>query len=450
MAKSLILGKRRIGRGKSINMDPAPPLCLGLTGPFGSGCTTIMKEILDKSPFLFKGFSLSDPVREAWKANNAGKSLEDARRSELQDIGNELRRKSNDSAFLAKRAVEKASCAASKEDSLVFDSIRNAAEVEYLRMAYPNFYLIGVCCSEKPRWERVKKEYESPHKLQHSDFKIDEQRDQNEEGIPFGQQVGLCMYEADVLISNEPKSMLGLTGSVNVLREKLIEHVRVFRGTPRTPTEPEMFMSIAHNASLMSSCIKRQVGAVLIDQRGLVVGVGWNANPKPLESCIKEFGVCYRTMRIEEQLTELKNCPFCGSEFKAPLRDPYTCPNSACHRDIYREYVRDRAMSKCTALHAEEMAILNAGRSSLEGCTIYTTTFPCFTCAQKILYAGIKRIVYVESYPDMDSVALFDKVKETHDLRVNKFEGVKARAYHRLFGSWRKIKEDEILRKRRE
>jgi deoxycytidylate deaminase len=107
-------------------------------------------------------------------------------------------------------------------------------------------------------------------------------------------------------------------------------------------------------------------------------------------------------------------------------------------------------MSKCTALHAEEMAILNAGRSSLEGCTIYTTTFPCFTCAQKILYAGIKRIAYVESYPDMDSVALFDKVKETHDLRVSKFEGVKARAYHRLFGSWRKIKEDEILRKRRE
>jgi len=107
-------------------------------------------------------------------------------------------------------------------------------------------------------------------------------------------------------------------------------------------------------------------------------------------------------------------------------------------------------MSKCTALHAEEMAILNAGRSSLEGCTIYTTTFPCFTCAQKILYAGIKRIVYVESYPDMDSVALFEKAKEAHGLTLTKFEGVKARAYHRLFGSWRKSMEDRVLQRRRE
>jgi len=420
------------------------PLYLGLTGPFGSGCTTIRKEILEKSPFNFKAFSLSDLVKDAWVEKNK-KPIEEAKRSDLQDMGNELRREHNDSAFLAKTMVEEAKHEVGKEDSLVFDSIRNSAEVEHLRTAYPSFYLVGVCCSEKPRWDRIKTDYER-HGLPYTAFKVDEQRDQNEEGIPFGQQVGLCMYEADVLILNEPKHMLSRSAAINALRGQLTEHIEVFQGKLRPPTEPEMYMSIAHNASLMSLCIKRQVGAIVVDQRGLVVGVGWNANPEPLGACIKEFGDCYRAMRIDEQLGELSHCPLCGKEFLTPLGSSHKCPS--CGKDVYREYVRDRAMSRCTALHAEEMAILNAGKSSLLGHTIYTTTFPCFTCAQKILYSGIRRIVYVESYPDIDSVALFEKAKEMHGLTLTKFEGVKARAYHRLFGSWRRLIEDEVRARR--
>jgi deoxycytidylate deaminase len=110
--------------------------------------------------------------------------------------------------------------------------------------------------------------------------------------------------------------------------------------------------------------------------------------------------------------------------------------------------IRDRAMSKCTALHAEETAILNSAGRTLEDCTLYTTTFPCFTCAQKIVFAGIKKIVYVESYPDLDSIKLFDKVKDISGLRLIKFEGIKARAYHRAFGPWRKRMEDEVTMKR--
>lgn len=121
---------------------------MGLTGPFGSGCTTIRK-ILEQEPFLFKGFSLSDPVRDTWKERNPGKSPEVSKRRELQDIGNELRQRNDDSAYCAKKAAEKARQTTTEKDSLVFDSIRNAAEVEYLRTTYPNFYLIGVCCSEK-------------------------------------------------------------------------------------------------------------------------------------------------------------------------------------------------------------------------------------------------------------------------------------------------------------
>ena len=95
---------------------------------------------------------------------------------------------------------------------------------------------------------------------------------------------------------------------------------------------------------------------------------------------------------------------------------------------------------KRTALHAEEKAILTAGSRNIEGCTIYTTTFPCFTCSQKIVFSKIKNVVYVEPYPDQDSIAL---LKEA-DIKVNKFEGVKAKAYFRVFGPWQRKKEEQI------
>jgi deoxycytidylate deaminase len=110
----------------------------------------------------------------------------------------------------------------------------------------------------------------------------------------------------------------------------------------------------------------------------------------------------------------------------------------------------DRAMSLCTALHAEEMAILNASGRNLKGCLMYTTTFPCFTCAQKIVNVGIGKVVYVESYPDLHSVQLFDKLKDTEQrVTTTKFEGIKARAYDRLFGHWRQVTEDQITIKKR-
>jgi deoxycytidylate deaminase len=421
------------------------PLILGLTGPFGSGCTTIMEQVLEKE-YGFKGFSLSNFVKQTWLERSAEKDIKKAPRRQLQDIGNELRQKNND-AVLAERIVKIAKEKTSpEEDSIVFDSIRNVAEVDYLRRTYPDFYLIGVCCSESNRWDRVRSDYDSLG-LQFNDFKAEEERDHNEEGTSSGQQVALCMYEADVLVVNDNLPMVNQTAAVHTLKEKLGDYIQVFKGNLRLPTELESYMSIAYDASLMSRCHKRQVGAVLVDPSVAVLSIGWNANPKPMKSCIDEFGDCYRILRVEEQLKDMKSCPLCTKPFDKELNYPYTCPH--CGRDVYRELFRDRALSKCTALHAEEMAILNAGQRSLAGSTLYTTTFPCFTCAQKIIYAGIKQIIYVESYPDLDSVALFAKLEKSDGIKLHKFEGIKARAYHRLFGSWRKAAEDQIDQRKR-
>lgn len=417
------------------------PIYLGLTGPFGSGCTAIAKEILAKDPYLMKVCSLSDPIKKTWANQNPGQT---AKRAQLQHLGDEMRRSASDSALLAKQIVQEAQ--EFQDSSIVFDSIRNVAEVDYLRRTFPDFYLIGVCCSEETRWNRVKSDYDKLGLLS-KDFLADEARDHNEEGDSFGQQVGLCMYDADLLLVNDNLPMQNsVAAAIYPLAEKLDGYINLFKGRLRSPFDLEFYMSMAYDASLMSRCHKRQVGAVAVDPSGAVISVGWNANPKPMRSCIEEFGDCYRILRIDQDLQNMKSCQVCHASFEG-LHYPYTCPN--CGIDLYKETYKDRALSKCTALHAEEMAILNLGQRALANCTLYTTTFPCFTCAQKIVYSGIKQVVYVESYPDSDSVDFFDRIKSKYDVKLVKFEGIKARAYHRMFSSWRKLAEENIVKKKK-
>jgi dCMP deaminase len=62
-------------------------------------------------------------------------------------------------------------------------------------------------------------------------------------------------------------------------------------------------------------------------------------------------------------------------------------------------------------LHAEANAITKLARStnSAEGSTLYVTLSPCFDCAKLIIQAGIKRIVYSETYRITDSFKLFNE-----------------------------------------
>jgi len=421
-------------------------LVIGVTGSFGSGCSTLT-EVLHKD-FRFKTYSLSDIVKEEWSNQNGGKSWKKAKRQQLQDAGNELRRRSKNSAILAIRTVEEKVKDQGQNIDLAFDSIRNPAEIEYFRKQYPGFFLIAVDCVESDRWERVRKSYEK-FGQKYEDFKRDDERDKNEDGVIFGQQVALCVDDADVLIRNDNSPMrTSETAYKKVLQGKLTDPINLFRGELRPPSPEESFMGIAYGASLMSQCFKRQVGAVILDERGAVVSIGYNENPAPLKPCSKQFGDCYREIYIENEMQGIKKCPECDKRLRG-LPYPYKCPY--CGENLYKKYVRDRALSKCTALHAEEKAIISAGSRNLRRCTLFVTTFPCFTCAQKILDVGIKTIYYVESYPDLDSINLLQSATYpdgTKAVSLQQFEGVKAKAYFKLFGTWRRDEERKMLERR--
>ena len=430
-------------------MNPGNRIVIGLTGSFGSGCSTLRDGLVDTG---FRPITLSKVVHDIWEQQNPSKSPESKTRQELQSIGNELRKEKGNS-YLADIALKEVAFPKVKEDKLVFDSIRHTEEVEVFRRSFHNFILITVISSLDERWARLGGQYES-QKMTRRDFLEDEERDSNED-IPNGQQVRLCVDNADIAIRNYKPLRVEHTRK-DELRKKAEPLIALVTGENTRPPSPEEYMmAVAYTHALSSMCYKRQVGAVIQDENGIVLGVGCNNNPSPLDPCHLQWGECYRDIYKRDLFEDLKKnarCPKCGLPLNGNLTTDYKCKGKDCGFDVDKYYVRDRALSRCSALHAEESAIINAGGKNLKGCTMYTTTFPCFLCVQKIIGSGIKRVVYCEPYPDPDAAGLIRDVNEKlgpQAIQVYPFEGIKARAYFRVFGGWRREQEKIIDEKRR-
>lgn len=114
-----------------------------------------------------------------------------------------------------------------------------------------------------------------------------------------------------------------------------------------------MYMRIANAVSASGTCGRAQVGAVLV-KNSCVIGTGYNGSAKGDGHCddmghIMESGHCIRTV------------------------------------------------------HAEENAILNAAKNgvSTQGATMFSTHRPCYRCCQRLINAGISRVIYEREYGDM-------------------------------------------------
>jgi len=146
----------------------------------------------------------------------------------------------------------------------------------------------------------------------------------------------------------------------------------------KRPSWDEYFMEAAKLASTRSTCMRRSVGAVIVQDRR-IVATGYNGAPKGIAHC-EERGGC--------------------------LRQKLGVPSGERHE-------------LCMALHAEQNAIIQAATTgqNIDGATIYVTHQPCAICAKMIINAGIKRVVYKNGYPDEFSMQLFDEAK----VKVEKY-----------------------------
>ncbi|RKP31495.1 hypothetical protein METBISCDRAFT_13969 [Metschnikowia bicuspidata] len=166
----------------------------------------------------------------------------------------------------------------------------------------------------------------------------------------------LVINMADVKVVNTSASLKSLYVKLSELDLTNPERLR--------PTWDAYFMRLADLAALRSNCMKRRVGCVVVrDNR--VVATGYNGTPRHLTNCNE--GGCARCNQ--------------GNGSGA-------------------------ALSTCLCLHAEENALLEAGRDRIAGdrSILYCNTCPCLTCSIKIVQSGIKQVVYAQSY-SMDEQA---------------------------------------------
>jgi len=445
-----------LGMGESKMSVKDSLVIIGLTGPFGSGCSTIAKILSDKIEYRkgkdrkygFEYIKISDILeREAAKRKiNIKKMASGKRRKTLQDIGNKLRKEKGLGVL-----VELAIAEARQKDTnlIVIESIKNPGEVIELKK-YPNGYLMAIDAPYDVRWGRVRDSY----KRDQRQFDIDNGRDRNE-GIESGQNVQTCVDLADIFITNE-RDMMEVKHEWEEFEKTKIDRVVNLIKNPGSeePTPMELMMNNAYCTSLLSTCMRRQVGAVItvaeinnkhinskkaspktqdqqIKFREYLIATGYNAVPEGELCCEVLYGECYRAKTFRESLKKLKHCPNCGIKLS-----PYSnrCPKCSIE---FKELYPSNSLDLCRSLHAEESAILQTARLgggvSLVGTTLYTTTFPCLLCANKILGGGIARVIWLEAYPDKNSMELLNAASKRGTIELVEFEGVKAEAFYKLF-----------------
>ena len=115
------------------------------------------------------------------------------------------------------------------------------------------------------------------------------------------------------------------------------------------------YMRMAFIWSENSYCERRKVGAILVKDK-MIISDGYNGTPSGFENVCED------------------------------------------EHNVTKPYV----------LHAEANAITKVARSnnSSEGATLYVTSSPCIECAKLIIQAGIRKVVYADSYRLSDGIEL--------------------------------------------
>jgi len=377
---------------------------IGLVGPFGSGCSYVSNLISEKRGY--QKLSLSEILKELFKKKYP---MLECERPALQDFGNEIRKTKGDD-YLAKEIWKKIDT--TSETNFVIDSIRNPGEIEFLRNKSPHFFLFGVFADQDVRWERVTKKYAGNRTL----FETDDERD-NGEKQSFGQRVADSFLLSDIVIINNDKIIKGNDNEKDFI-DKIVEKVDLVEKKITFLPEPkETYMAMAYAISIRSSCLKRKVGALIVDNDGAVISSGYNEVPSTQKNCKSDYGNCYRDY--------MKN------QFREDLNEISEDQN--INGKMFESFKKHfKILDYCRALHAEENAILGVARTgssaALPISTLYTTTYPCNLCANKIAQVGIKKIVYFEPYPMKEAKAILAKQR----VQQEPFEGVTYNAYFRL------------------
>jgi cytidine deaminase len=479
-------------------------LVIGLVGAIGVDLTAVSAALgraLETVNYTTRDVRLIELVAALDKrwSYQPDMKLED-RYGKRMDAGNEVRSilKRNDALVLiAMAAIRKLRKDVNsnadrpiKRCAYIVRSLKTPEEVDSLRRVYgSNCIVIAAYASKRDREKMLADKISDSHfepdgdRFTHAAKRLIV-RDEKERGEDYGQNVRGTFWTADVFLNASHGS--------DALEKETRRFVDLLFGHPfSTPSRDECGLFQAQGAGLRSASAGRQVGAAIATPAGDIVAVGTNDVAKAFGGQYwPEDGVDHRDHKrvgdsnaamtrniIADLLVRLKRKGWfvderAGLDAKKlldcvemdGLLKPFT---SAIAEEEGLPSLAESARVKhviefIRAVHAEMAALMSAARRGIpvDGCTLYSTTFPCHECAKHIVAAGIRRVVFVEPYPksrvaDMydDSIAIDDNGDKSR-VTFQAFVGIAPRKYVELFtapkresnGEWvdfEKIKRDQ-------
>ncbi len=130
-------------------------------------------------------------------------------------------------------------------------------------------------------------------------------------------------------------------------------------------------MDITRLVARRSTCMRRQVGAVMVKEKN-ILATGYNGTPSGITHC------------------EVTGC----------LRDQLNVPSGERHE-------------LCRGLHAEQNAIIQAARHgiNIDNSVLYCTDSPCIICTKMLINAGIRKVVFLQGYADTLSMEMLKEAR---------------------------------------
>lgn len=241
------------------------------------------------------------------------------------------------------------------QQKFVTTSIYDEAVVDVL-CRRPFFVLLHIDAPISVRWQRFRdrcaKAAMTPPSLEQFVLR-------NDEHLYSSSGLATLASRAQVKLLNSTSSIPKLWAALDAL--DLADESRI------RPTWDQYFMTLASLAARRSNCMRRQVGCVLVRNKR-VMATGYNGTPRNVSNC-NEGG-----------------CPRCNGGG-----------------------IGGADLSTCLCIHAEENALLEAGRERIgNGGVLYCNTCPCLTCTIKIVQVGITEVVYSQSYyMDAEAAKIF-------------------------------------------
>lgn len=366
-----------------------------------------------------------------------------------QCIGDDMRSSSNEHGAVAAYAVrniqKKRADIQNECNVFILDSLKHPAEVELLRNVYGDaFCLVGVGCRPDIRNGRLARKYDLDEGAADLTSFID--RDAEDSDHAYGQQVNRTFHLADYFVDNTHDSTTRRGYLLPDQIKRLFDIL--FTTSIRRPNRDERGMYAAHSAALRSACLSRQVGAAIVDDKGMLLAVGTNEVPRygggaydgseaTDNRCFATNGFCSNSVEQGRILADV---------FEKLSAAKQLAPDATGLSVIKAlRKTRIKALIEFSrSVHAEMDALLSLARSGTKlpaGSSLFTTTYPCHSCARHIVSAGIERVVYLEPYAksmaiDLHSDSIADNLSpdEAKDhVHFVPYQGVSPSLYRRVY-----------------